>query len=255
MSYQVKLESFEGPLDLLLHLTQRFEIDIYNIPVREITDQYMAYIHAMKTIELNVASEYLVMAATLLELKSKMLLPQVQDDAFDDWDEEEEEDPTAMLMEKLVLYKRYKEAASRLRECEAEHSRLFSRPCHSLPVPKAANEEVLQNVSLYDLAESLLKLQQKTREQGEPARPDTVIQRQDIPIEHKMTSIVQRLQRKRLSFAELMDSGDRTQVVVTFLAVLELLKTKKIGYRQGGNFSEIELYLEHDVETRGMIDE
>ncbi|NGP43663.1 segregation/condensation protein A [Bacillaceae bacterium SIJ1] len=249
MSYQVKLENFEGPLDLLLHLTQQLEIDIYHIPVHEITDQYMMYIRDMKQIELNVASEYLVMAATLLELKSKMLLPTQEDESLEDWEEafEDEGDPAVELAEKLLMYKRYKEAASRLRESELEQSRLFSRPCHSLPAQKIEPGDALQNVSLFDLTDCLLQLKNRSKEKVWPKRS---VERDETPIRDRMDEVVKRLGGRQLSFIELIgDNSQPKQVVVTFLAVLELLKMKKIGYEQGSNFSSIELYLTDEASS------
>src|SRR5699024_7698136 len=107
LSYEVRLPTFEGPLDLLLHLINELEIDIYDIPVAEITDQYLQYIHTMQTIELNIASEYLVMAATLLEMKSSMLLPTTEPEYVDEY----AEDPREQLMLRLIEYKKFKEAA------------------------------------------------------------------------------------------------------------------------------------------------
>src|SRR5699024_6486980 len=118
-TYEVKLEAFEGPLDLLLHLINRMEIDIYDIPVADITDQYMHYIHAMQQIELDIASEYLVMAATLLEMKSSMLLPnQTKVEPEEEW----KEYPKDQLLEKLLEYSKYKEAAEHLKERELEEN-------------------------------------------------------------------------------------------------------------------------------------
>ena len=112
MQYHVKINAFEGPLDLLLHLINRLEIDIYDIPVSEITEQYMLYIHTMQELHLDIASEYLVMAATLLSIKSRMLLPKQEEELFEDeFGEEPEEDPRDELMRRLIEYRKYKEAA------------------------------------------------------------------------------------------------------------------------------------------------
>src|SRR5690606_27811042 len=120
LRYEVKLDSFEGPLDLLLHLINKYEIDIYDIPVAQITAQYMEYIHAMQELELNIASEYLVIAATLLEIKSKMLLPK-QEVSLDD---EYEEDPREELMNRLIEYRKFKDAATHLKGREMEQSQI-----------------------------------------------------------------------------------------------------------------------------------
>lgn len=126
-SYQVKVEGFEGPLDLLLHLINRYEIDIYDIPVSQITDQYMHYIHTMQVLELDLASEYLVMAATLLAIKSQMLLPNTA--VVDDFEESEmEEDPREDLMRRLIEYRKYKQAAEDLKDKELDANRIYTRP-------------------------------------------------------------------------------------------------------------------------------
>lgn len=125
-SYQVKVDGFEGPLDLLLHLVNRYEIDIYDIPVSKITDQYMNYIHTMRELELDLASEYLVMAASLLAIKSQMLLPNPTLEEVDD--ESLEEDPREDLMRKLIEYRKYKQAAEGLKEKEVEANRIYTRP-------------------------------------------------------------------------------------------------------------------------------
>ena len=128
VQYNVKIDAFEGPLDLLLHLINRYEIDIYDIPVAQITEQYMAYIHAMQELQLDIASEYLVMAATLLAIKSKMLLPKHEEEILDESVELSENDPREELMQRLLEYKKYKEAAQALKKKEEERALLFTNP-------------------------------------------------------------------------------------------------------------------------------
>lgn len=123
-AYQVKLEAFEGPLDLLLHLINKYEIDINDIPVAQITEQYMHYIHTMQKLDLNIASEYLVMAATLVAIKSQMLLPKQE---IDEEMDEYVEDPREELMHRLIEYRKYKDAAEKLKQKEEESSHLFTR--------------------------------------------------------------------------------------------------------------------------------
>ncbi len=128
MSYEVKLDAFEGPLDLLLHLIHRLEIDIYDIPMKQITAQYMEHLRAMQVLELNEASEYLVMAATLLEIKSKMLLP-IHEGELDDIElDVDEVDPRDELVARLVEYRKFKEAAFQLIEREEERLQMYTRP-------------------------------------------------------------------------------------------------------------------------------
>src|SRR5690554_2806128 len=153
MHYNVKIDLFEGPLDLLLHLINRLEIDIYDIPVAQITEQYLLYIHTMKELELDVASEYLVMAATLLAIKSKMLLPQHDEGLEDDMQFEIEDDPRDELVARLIEYRKYKEAATELKELENERGLMFTRPPTDLEeyTKDVKAEKIDLNVNLYDM--------------------------------------------------------------------------------------------------------
>src|SRR4051812_323235 len=144
MGYNIKIDAFEGPMDLLLHLINRLEIDIYDIPMAEITDQYLSYIHTMQHLELDIASEYLVMAATLLAIKSKMLLPKHEDESnLDENDESFDLDPRDELVEKLLEYKKYKQAALEFKTLEEERSLMFTKPPMDLSeyIKEAANEQ------------------------------------------------------------------------------------------------------------------
>lgn len=237
MQYKVKIEAFEGPLDLLLHLINRYEIDIYNIPVAEITEQYMAYIHAMQELQLDVASEYLVMAATLLAMKSKMLLPKHEEELLDG--EIEEEDPREQLMHRLLEYKKYKEAAQTLKKREEERALLFTKPPSDLSMYAA--EEVEKRpleVNVYDMLLALSKLLRRKKLQ-KPLH--TKIARQEIPIERRMEEILTELRKtkKRQNFFDLFPYYDREYVVVTFLALLELMKKNLVVIEQERNFADI----------------
>nr|WP_290909806.1 segregation/condensation protein A [Anoxybacillus sp.] len=237
VQYKVKIEAFEGPLDLLLHLINRYEIDIYNIPVAEITEQYMAYIHAMQELQLDVASEYLVMAATLLAMKSKMLLPKHEEELLDG--EIEEEDPREQLMHRLLEYKKYKEAAQTLKKREEERALLFTKPPSDLSMYAA--EEVEKRpleVNVYDMLLALSKLLRRKKLQ-KPLH--TKIARQEIPIERRMEEILTGLRKtkKRQNFFDLFPYYDREYVVVTFLALLELMKKNLVVIEQERNFADI----------------
>ncbi|WP_026584162.1 segregation/condensation protein A [Bacillus sp. J33] len=239
--YNVKIDAFEGPLDLLLHLINRLEIDIYDIPVSEITEQYLLYIHTMKELQLDIASEYLVMAATLLAIKSKMLLPKHEEEELEDeFGMEMDEDPREELVERLIEYRKYKEAADELKERERERSLLYSKPPADLSeyVKDMQPEKTELNVSLYDMLGALQKLLRRKKLQ----RPlSTKVARQEIPIEKRMSEIVEQLKnfKGRKSFNELFPVPDREHIVVTFLAVLELIKRREIIVEQDQNFSEI----------------
>lgn len=149
--YEVKLETFEGPLDLLLHLVNRYEIDIYDIPVATITEQYMNYIHQMKSLELNIASEYLVMASTLLAIKSQMLLPTQEVDEIED---EFEEDPREELVQKLLEYQKYKQAAVELKQ--KENQTIYTRPLKHNPKVEPKTEP--DSLDLYDMLDAVQQM-------------------------------------------------------------------------------------------------
>ncbi|WP_096153669.1 MULTISPECIES: segregation/condensation protein A [Bacillus] len=240
--YNVKIDAFEGPLDLLLHLINRLEIDIYNIPVAQITEQYLLYIHTMKELQLDVASEYLVMAATLLEIKSKMLLPKHEEELFDDQDEfgDYEEDPREELMNRLIEYRKYKEAAEDLKEMETERNEYFTKPPSDLSefIKQVEPQEVKLDVSLYDLLGAFQKLMRRKKLQ-KPLQ--TKITRQEIPIERRMQELLEDLKKsgKRKHFFDLFPSVNKEYIVVTFLAILELLKKNEIILEQEDNFDDI----------------
>lgn len=244
MQYSVKIDAFEGPLDLLLHLINRYEIDIYDIPVAEITDQYMSYIHAMKELQLDVASEFLVMAATLLAIKSKMLLPKQEEDLLDDDLLEEEEDPREELMNRLIEYRRYKQAAEELKHRETERSQVFTRPHSDLSMfmEDKPKEPPVSDITLYDMLDAFQKMLKRKRLE---APRTTTVNRQEIPIQARMDEILNELQtfRGKRNFFELFPFPEREYIVVTFLALLELLKLNKVYCEQDTNFSDMIIFL------------
>jgi segregation and condensation protein A len=245
MQYNVKIDAFEGPLDLLLHLINRLEIDIYDIPVSEITEQYLLYIHTMKNLELDVASEFLVMAATLLAIKSKMLLPkheeQELDESFDlDMDQV---DPRDELVARLVEYRKYKEAAQDLKSLEEQRSLLYTKPPSDMSdyAQKTKPELSEMNVTLYDMLGAFQKLLRRKKLQKPMA---SKIMKQEIPIEKRMEEILIELTefKGRKSFHDLFPYPDRGHIVVTFLAILELMKRNEIKVDQEHNFAEIYIF-------------
>lgn len=241
MQYNVKIEAFEGPLDLLLHLINRLEIDIYDIPVAQITEQYLLYIHTMNELQLDVASEFLVMAATLLAIKSKMLLPKTMEESLDDPETfEYEEDPRDELVERLIEYRKYKEAANDLKLMEEERSLMYTKPPSDLSeyAKEVQPEKKELNVSLYDMLAAFQKLLRRKKLQ----RPlTTKISRQEISIDKRMEEILNELRSIEgwKSFYDLFPHPSKDHIVVTFLAVLELIKRKEIDVQQDENFSEI----------------
>ncbi len=242
MQYNVKIDAFEGPLDLLLHLINHLEIDIYDIPMAEITEQYLNYIHTMKELQLDVASEFLVMAATLLAIKSKMLLPVHDSEVLEeDFSLETEEDPREELVEQLIEYRKYKEVAQSFKALEKERSLMFTKPPSDM-TEYAKDVELTQpaslNVSLYDMIGALQKLLRRKKIQKPML---TKITRQEIPIEQRMNDIMQTIKqtKKQVRFDELFPIPNKEYVVVTFLAVLELMKRREISVIQEDNFADI----------------
>ncbi|MFS0781147.1 segregation/condensation protein A [Bacillus sp. 1P06AnD] len=240
MIYNVKIDAFEGPLDLLLHLIHTLEIDIYDIPVAEITEQYLMYIHTMKELELDVASEYLVMAATLLAIKSKMLLPKYEDDMEEETDFEYEEDPRDELVERLLEYKKYKQAAEELHTLEQERSLMFSKPPTDLThlMKELGPQKIDLNITLYDMLGAYHKLLRRKKLQ-KPLH--TKVTRQEISIEKRMDEIRREIKSLsgRVSFNSLFPFYNKEHIVITFLAILELLKRNEIYAEQENNFADL----------------
>ncbi|MCA1030583.1 segregation/condensation protein A [Bacillus timonensis] len=252
MQYNVKIDAFEGPLDLLLHLINRLEIDIYDIQVAAITEQYMLYIQAMKELQLDVASEYLVMAATLLAIKSKMLLPKQEIDMNDDLHLELEEDPREELMQRLIEYRKYKEAALDLKSLEHERGQVYTKPPSDLSEfsKEVKNDYSNLDVNLYDMLGALQKLLRRKKLQ-KPMH--TKIARQEVPIEQRMNEILEELKtyKKRINFFHLFPHQEKVHIVVTFLAILELMKKNLILIEQENNFSEIFISSKEEVNQDG----
>lgn len=233
--YQVKLDAFEGPLDLLLHLVNQYEIDIYDIPVARITEQYMQYIHTMQHLELNVASEYLVMAATLLALKSQMLLPVEQ---IDHEDEEYMEDPREELMQRLVEYRKYKTAAETLKEKENDAYQIFTRPPAAFEQIERKRPIEKSETSIYDMLHALEKVFER-KKWNEPL--ETKVQRGEIPIEQRMKEVLQTVKESGvgISFDQLFEMPSKEHIVATFMAVLELMKEHQIHCVQQKHFDAL----------------
>lgn len=254
MEYNVKIDAFEGPLDLLLHLINRLEIDIYDIPVAEISVQYLAYIHTMKELELDVASEYLVMAATLLAIKSKMLLPKHDAELEDTEFEYEEADPRDELVERLIEYKKYKEAAHELKVKEQARGKMYTKPPMDLSdYTKELQPEKLElDITIYDMLGAYHKLLRRKKLQ----KPlSTKITKHEVSIEKRMEDILGELASSpgKRSFFSFFSYPDKERVVVTFLAVLELMKRKKIYVEQRGNFEDIIIDSNEGAELVGNL--
>lgn len=232
MSYRVKLDVFEGPLDLLLHLVKKNEVDLSDIPVAMITDQYLAYLDLLQQLNLDLAGEYLVMAATLLHIKSRLLLP------TDEADEEEDGgDPRAELARQLLEYQRFKEAAELLNRRALLERDVFARaPLRD----ESDTEDIVYDVSLGDLLDAL----QEVLKRAAPEAVHQVILEQ-VSLREQLCLILDTLREKpQLLFTDLFPSGTtRLQILVTFLALLELVRMRMVHVRQEERFGPITLVL------------
>ena len=231
--YKIQLEVFEGPLDLLLYLIKKEEVDIYNIPIETITTQYMQYLDLMKMLDLNVAGEFLVMAATLMMIKSRMLLPVEERPEL----EEDEEDPRWELVKQLVEYKKFKDAASKLGDRELMQEDIFDLGAENLVFDKTDDAEVvLGDVNLFDLIAAFQDVLKK-------AKPEELneIMAVQFTVPDKIDHILRILgSTKVLRFMELFDeSTSKPEMICTFLGVLELIRLRQISITQDENFGEI----------------
>lgn len=241
MSYSVKLEVFEGPLDLLLHLINRLEIDIYDIPMAELTQQYIEHLHAMRVLQLDELSEYLVLAATLVEIKSKMLLPVNEDESFADEFGYEDEDPREELIARLIEYRKYKEAANALKESAADRDEHFTKQPEDLSEYGTPVQETDETLNVFDLIGAFQKMLRRKKLK----LPLTAsITKTEQSVGEKMSDILSALQVKgECAFHELFESSDPPEIVLTFLSLLELMKLKEIHVRQRRNFEELHISL------------
>ncbi|RMH07959.1 MAG: segregation/condensation protein A [Nitrospirae bacterium] len=233
--YHVKLEAFTGPLDLLLHLIRKHEINIYDIPIALITKQYLEYLELMKHCNLSVAGEFLVMAATLIHIKARMLLPQ---DETETEDEEPGEDPRSELVRRLMEYQQYKNLARTLEVHEENWSKTYSREVALPEEDDGGREYCLEDVTLFDLLDALQDVLRRTEAQAVlDITPDT------ITVQDRINAIIERLEREpSVTFAMLFeDVTTRLLVIVTFLALLELARIRLVRIHQGEIFGPIHI--------------
>ena len=233
--YKVKFEVFEGPLDLLLYLIKKQEVDIYEVNLTQLATQFIEYIEVMRLLDLDIAGEFLVMASTLMYIKSRELLPvdlQVQPE-----EEEDGEDPRWELIRQLVEYKKFKDAAAQLQHMEERQDSVFRREA---PKPVFATEQTKPDVSIFDLINAvnaiLKRVAQRDGEQRE-------IFEDKWSVSEKIEMLVKRIaESPRLKFSDLFEGAtSRTEVVVTFLALLELIRLRQIICVQPEPFAEIEI--------------
>ncbi|MFZ0076352.1 rifampin ADP-ribosyl transferase [Exiguobacterium sp. RIT452] len=230
-SYSVKMDAFEGPLDLLLHLIGKLEIDLYDISVSVVTDQYVSYIRAMQHLELDVASEYLVMAATLLQLKSKQLLP-VEQTEFEDVPDFEEEPTREGLIQQLIEYKAYKEAALVLKEKEEARLELFSKqPEDLMAYLDAETQDYSGNLSFSDLLRAYEKMRQRV---AWKVRRSKTVKREERTLEQQMVHVSEYVLGNdgTTFFGFFTEQPTVEELVVSFLAVLELVKQRIVACEQ-----------------------
>lgn len=234
MAIEVKLQVFEGPLDLLLHLIEKNKVDIYDIPIAEITEQYMEYIRQMEEGDMNVMSEFLLMAATLLDIKCRMLLPREVNE------EGEEEDPRAELVQKLLEYKAYKYMSYELRDMQVDALKVFYKPPtipeEVLKFREPVNyEELLADLTLTRLNEIFRNCLKRQEDKVDPVRSHFGrIEKDEVNIDAKANYVAGYIRsHKRMNFRELLENQkSRMDVIVTFLVVLELMKTGIVSVEQ-----------------------
>ena len=230
MEYSVNLPEFEGPLDLLLHLIKKDDISIFDVSIDNITKQYLEYINKMEELNLNIASEYLVMASDLLELKSRTLLPKKEEE------EEDEEDPRDILIKRLLNYQNYKESVEKLREYETIRKEVYTRE-PTLEEYKNEPNNTNLNISLDDLVSALSRF----LENKEAAKPlTTKITNKEYSVGKRSIEIRDIIRKKKkVNFFELFEEVSKEYIVVTFLAILNMSKRKELSIKQKNNFENI----------------
>lgn len=252
MSYQIKLEVFEGPMDLLLHLIKKNEVNIYDIPISLVTHQYLEYIELMQEFNLEIAGEFLLMAATLTHIKSRMLLPQEEKTGVD---ELEEDDPRAELIRKLLEYKSFKDAAEELGKREEVWRDIFYQghepaPASGTDEQEEDKEELLIEVGIFELIDAFRDVLDRL-----PDNKTLDIIPEELTVRGRMTSIIERLESEGingLTLYELLDNDStKRSIVVTFLALLELAKMRLIKLLQVEDRETIRVFRSESVSVNG----
>lgn len=234
MEYKVMINEFEGPLDLLLHLIKEDKIDIYDIEIEAITKQYLDYIRAMEELNLSIASEYLVMAAELIEMKSRLLLPKTDVEEFDEY----EEDPREALINRLIEYQKYKEVSNKFKKLEEERQTIYTKIPENFRKYREESKIIKnEDINISDLLEAF----EKFLERKKMSRPlTTKITKKEITVLERRNDIRKILsKKKKVPFTELFDIMRKDYIIVTFLAVLEMAKRGELFIKQDNNFDEI----------------
>ena len=232
MNIEFKINEFEGPLDLLLHLIKESKMDIMNIEIEEITKQYMNYLEEQEKMNLEIASEYLVLASELLEIKSKMLLPSYKDE-----NEEEEEDPREELINRLLEYQAYKEITKVLQEKESLRREIYTKSPENIKNYIDEVKEINIDVSLDDLVEAFKRYLQR-KQDNKPLKTKVTVN--EISVSSRRHDIKRLLKtKKKVSFFELFPVLSKEYVVATFLAILEMAKSQELKITQNDTFDDI----------------
>jgi segregation and condensation protein A len=236
MDYEVKLEIFEGPLDLLLHLIHKNEVDIFDIPIATITDQYLEYLDMMKALNINLAGDFLIMASTLIHIKSRMLLPELKEEG-------EEEDPRVEITQSLLEYMRFKEVAEELSDREILDRDVFARRVPPYFQAQMRDEELQLDVNLFQLIDAFKRIMTQ-RLPGVQLR----LQQERWSVKEKTEAIIDRLKKGGDLFFQELFSEERTvsEFIVTFLALLELVHIGLVRVFQATHDSDIQLTLSFD---------
>lgn len=256
MGISYKLDIFEGPLDLLLHLIEKNKVNIYDIPIATITEQYLEYVSNMETEDLNIVSEFLVMAATLIDIKARMLLPkEVNEDG-------EEEDPRAELVARLLEYKYYKYMSLELKDREVGADRLFYKDSTLPPEvakyePPVDLDKLLDGLTLAKLQEIFRQVTKRKSDRIDPIRSSFGnIRKESVSLEDKILSVMSYArQHRKFSFRKMLErQTDKVEVVVTFLALLELMKIGKIRLTQEYLFDDMLIETLEEEGEEGELD-
>ena len=233
MNYTIEINNFEGPLDLLLHLIKKAELDICEISIVEITKQYLDYINLMESMNLNIASEYLTMAAELIEIKSSILLPKKKIDNEDDY----EEDPKENLINRLIEYEKYKEISEVLKKYEQDRKELYTKKPTDLEIYNTVTNEISENFDLNDLMSALNKMLDR-KKLDKPL--NTKITNREYSITERSNQIKNILKnKKQVEFTELFDIYSKDYIVITFLSILTMARHQELNITQDKNFGKI----------------
>jgi segregation and condensation protein A len=233
MSFKIKLDIFEGPLDLLLYLVKKEHINIYDIPIARITDEYMRYLELMRLLDLRIAGEFLVMASTLMQMKSRMLLPVSEQEVQKEIEEEKQQ-----LIEQLLEYERFKEIAEELRQRQLERQKSFARPNSFKPEEMAKEKEKYFEASLFDLLTAFKEVLKDI-----PIELFYEAIKDEFTVEEKIHEILHLLLNEEIILLSFLfnKAKNKLEIIVTFLAILELIRLKEIKVIQERLFGEIKI--------------